>query len=213
LDHQLEEIEMTSIFSRRFSTTVLNSVRIGSLFLVVVFICTLAYVATAKAGDVIVNCCNELAALVKISPPAANFVLSPGKHYTGEVQPSILIAEEGRKNEFLAHFHDYPTYVSRREVVASNDITFYRSMGVSGFHSSRGPIEDLAEKNRFEASSIQVVQGFTLLHFRFGSDNLDLEGTQKRGQELHSRIEFTPSGTFPNFDKKCPPGVGRSGAP
>jgi Right handed beta helix region len=70
-----------------------------------------------------------------------------------------FIVEEGRAN-----------YVSRRNVVAINDITFYGPMGVSGFHSSHGRIEDVLENNRFEGNSIHVVQGFTLLRFRIGRE-------------------------------------------
>lgn len=98
------------------------------------------------------------------------------------------------------------------QCVAINDITFYGPMGVSGFHSSHGRIEDVVENNRFEGNSIHVVQGFTLLRFRIGREYLDLERAQQRGQEIHSRIEFAPSGTTANLDMKCPPGVGRGGA-
>ena len=75
MDQQLEGDELTSISSRRFSGTVHNSVRIGSLCrLTVVFICTLACVATAKAGDVIVYSGNDLAAFGQdLSARSPNF--------------------------------------------------------------------------------------------------------------------------------------------
>jgi hypothetical protein len=119
-----------------------------------------------------------------------------------EVAPNyghaIFIVEEGRAS-----------YVSRRNVVANNDITFYGSMGVSGFHSSHGRVEDLVENNRFEGNSIHVVRGMTTLRFRIGSDYLNLDQAQQRGQETRSRIDFVPSGPSPILDMKCPPGVGR----
>jgi hypothetical protein len=114
---------------------------------------------------------------------------------------AIFIVEEG-----------WATYVSRRNMVANNDITFYGSMGVSGFHSSHGRVEDLVENNRFEGNSINVVQG-TAKRLRIGSEYLDLEQAQQRGQETHSHIESAQSGTSPNLEMKCPPGVGRRGAP
>jgi hypothetical protein len=125
---------------------------------------------------------------------------------------AIFIVEEGRKNWFIGHIHDFPTYVSRGNVVADNHITFYGSMGVSGFQSNHGRVEDLVENNRFEGNSISVVQG-TTKRFRIGSEYLDLEQAQQRGQETHSRTEIAPSGTSPNLYMKCPPGVGRRGTP
>jgi hypothetical protein len=129
---------------------------------------------------------------------------------------AIFIVEEERKNEFLAHIHDYPTYMSRRNVVANNDITFYGSAvfgGVPGFLSGHRRIVDLAEDNCFEANSIHVVQGTPLLCFRYAGEHMELERAQQRGQEIHSHIDFAPAGTTPNFDMKRPPGVGRDGAP
>jgi hypothetical protein len=124
---------------------------------------------------------------------------------------AIFVVEEGRKNWKVMHIHDYPTYVSRGNVVLNNHITFYRSIGVSGFQSNQGAVEDLVKYNRFEANSINVVQG-TTKRFRIGSEHLDLEQAQQRGQETNSRIEFSSSGTSPDPDAGCPPGVGGRGA-
>jgi hypothetical protein len=66
----------------------------------------------------------------------------------------------------------------------------------------------LVENNRFEGNSINLVQG-TTKRFRIGSEYLDLEQAQQRGQEKRSRAEFAPSGTPHSFDMKCPPNVGR----
>jgi hypothetical protein len=121
---------------------------------------------------------------------------------------AIFIVEEGRKNELIGYIHDFPTYVSRGNVVADNHITFYDSISVSGFQSNHGRVQDLVENNRFEGNSINLVQG-TTKRFRIGSEYLDLEQAQQRGQEKHSRAEFVPSGTSHSFDMKCPPNVGR----
>ena len=113
---------------------------------------------------------------------------------------AIFVVEDGR------------AIASRRNVVANNDITFYGSVGVSGFESSPSPIKELIGNNRFEGNSIRVVQGTTTLRFRIGDEVLALERVQQRGQEIHSRIEFAPAGTSPNLAMRCPPTVGRGGA-
>ena len=113
-----------------------------------------------------------------------------------------------KRVKLVGYIHDFPTYVSRGNVVADNHITFYDSISVSGFQSNHGRVQDLVENNRFEGNSINLVQG-TTKRFRIGSEYLDLEQAQQRGQEKHSRAEFVPSGTSHSFDMKCPPNVGR----
>jgi hypothetical protein len=127
---------------------------------------------------------------------------------------AIFIVEEGRKNALFVPIHHFPTYASRGNTVMNNHITFYGSTfgGVSGVHSSRGRVEDLVENNRFERNSITVAQGSTK-RFRIGSDYLELEQAQRRGQELHSRLEVAPPGRSANLRLECPPGVGGLGAP
>lgn len=113
-------------------------------------------------------------------------------------------------------------HMSRGNIVANNHITYYGSIfgGVSGFHSSRGRVEDLVQNNRFEGNSITVVQRSATPAgsnptkcFRFGSEYLELEQAQQRGQETHSHLEIDPSGTSANLAVKCPPAVVDRGAP
>jgi hypothetical protein len=127
---------------------------------------------------------------------------------------AIFIVEEGRKNAMLTPIHNFSSYIARRNAVTSNRITFHGSIfgGVSGFHSSHGRVEDLAENNRFEGNSITVVQGSTK-RFRIGSDYLELEQAQRRGQEIRSRLEMAPPGKRANPALECPPGVGGRGPP
>ncbi|SEP49562.1 Right handed beta helix region [Rhodospirillales bacterium URHD0017] len=121
---------------------------------------------------------------------------------------AIFVVEEGRKKWNMVHLHDYPTYVSRRNVVTGNHVTFYRSTGVSGFQSNGGRVGDLVDNNRFEGNSIRVVDG-TDKRFRIGSDYLDLKQAQERGQEVGSLIVSSPLESPPDLQLKCPSGVGR----
>jgi hypothetical protein len=131
---------------------------------------------------------------------------------TSDSGNGIFVVEEGRKNWNIAHIHDFPTYVSRGNVVANNHTTFYRSTGVSGFQSNHGRVEDLVQNNRFESNTIDVIEG-TTKRFRIGGEYLDLEQAQQRGQEVNSRIEFASSGRSPNPGAECPRGAGRRGPP
>jgi parallel beta-helix repeat protein len=125
---------------------------------------------------------------------------------------AIFVVEEGRKNWNIAHIHDFPTYVSRGNLVANNHITFYGSTAVSGFQSNHGQVEDLVKYNRFELNSIDVNGGATK-RFRIGGDYLDLAQVQQRGQEINSRIEFSSSETSPSLGEGCPRGTGRGTPP
>jgi hypothetical protein len=148
-------------------------------------------------------------------------VEEPGRGGAGLRPCDLCCRERAGKRILEAHSRlSDPRVAGQHRRQQSHHVLWFDLRGCLGISFELRSCRDVVQNNRFEGNCIAVVQGSATpagsnptKPFRFGSEYLELEQAQQRGQETHSNLEIDPSGTSANLAVKCPRAVVGRGAP